>query len=160
VVKLPQLGPATDLSIDNENVCVVSNAGGVQCVESIFSKPGPVERLAPGNDYKRVVTASNHSCMLRANGTVACVGNPGHHYSYYRYPEHEHQPVGGLHEIDLPGAATDIDVSSGHACAVLADGSLHCWGSNRHGELGVGPTSCRERPLDITDAILNAAQAH
>src|SRR5690606_19361524 len=151
-LRLPQLAPAVDLSMDLEQVCVVSNAGRVQCVDSVFDNESQVETLAPGDDYKKVVTTRNHTCMLRKNGTVACVGNPSHHYTYHRYPEH--QSFEGLHDIRLSGVATDIDVSSDHACAVLAEGSLYCWGSNHHGELGVGSTSCREQPLDITAAIL------
>lgn len=39
----------------------------------------------------------------------------------------------------LAGAATPMVSSGGaHTCAVLANGSVQCWGSNRYGGLGVG----------------------
>ena len=43
-----------------------------------------------------------------------------------------------LGEIDLGGGRTVIDVSLGwtHACAVLDDCSLKCWGYNGYGALG------------------------
>jgi alpha-tubulin suppressor-like RCC1 family protein len=35
----------------------------------------------------------------------------------------------------IPGA-TAISVGYWHACAVLIEGSVYCWGSNEHGQLG------------------------
>lgn len=43
------------------------------------------------------------------------------------------------------------------ACAVLAGGSVHCWGSNEGGELGDGTTIARPTPAPVTG--LNGAVA-
>jgi alpha-tubulin suppressor-like RCC1 family protein len=44
-----------------------------------------------------------------------------------------------MNNVDLGGAtATDIDAGYSHSCAILATGSLRCWGLNDHGQLGYG----------------------
>jgi hypothetical protein len=40
--------------------------------------------------------------------------------------------------IDLPGRAVQVSAGAGFACAVLEDGSAHCWGINSLGKLGRG----------------------
>jgi hypothetical protein len=40
-----------------------------------------------------------------------------------------------------PAAALHVAVGSDHACVVLADASVGCWGSNARGELGTGAAS-------------------
>jgi hypothetical protein len=42
------------------------------------------------------------------------------------------------HRIALPGPATAIGTGVYHACALINDGSVYCWGSNYHGQLGDG----------------------
>jgi alpha-tubulin suppressor-like RCC1 family protein len=38
----------------------------------------------------------------------------------------------------LRADATEVVVGEGHACALHADGSVACWGSNLYGALGRG----------------------
>ena len=42
----------------------------------------------------------------------------------------------------MPGLTTDVDVSvgAGYACALLAVGTVRCWGDNESGQLGAGST--------------------
>ena len=39
-----------------------------------------------------------------------------------------------------PRAGGAVAIASGqyHSCAIVADGSVHCWGQNNHGQLGRG----------------------
>ena len=39
--------------------------------------------------------------------------------------------------------ATSLSVGENHACALLDDGSVKCWGRNNYGQLGIGNTSTR-----------------
>ena len=61
-------------------------------------------------------------------------------------------------ELGPPGTlpATTIAVGYQHACAVLAGGSVTCWGNNGSGQLGNGTTSGPTGPvqvLGVTDAV-------
>lgn len=38
----------------------------------------------------------------------------------------------------IESQVSDLAVGFEHSCAVETDGQLHCWGSNHHGQLGVG----------------------
>jgi alpha-tubulin suppressor-like RCC1 family protein len=42
--------------------------------------------------------------------------------------------------VDIAGVAgaTAVSVGKTHACAVLGDRSLRCWGDNEYGQLGDG----------------------
>ena len=40
--------------------------------------------------------------------------------------------------VGLPGTPTAIATGSSHACALLADGSIACWGDNSGAQLGLG----------------------
>lgn len=44
-----------------------------------------------------------------------------------------------------------IDISSGelHTCAIKSDGIIYCWGRNDSGQLGVGDTIDRKRPVKV-----------
>ena len=45
--------------------------------------------------------------------------------------------------VQLPPSrnATAVSLGGSHACAIMDDGSVWCWGNNHEGQLGVGNTS-------------------
>lgn len=50
----------------------------------------------------------------------------------------------------LNGVAT-VSAGGSHACAVLDDGRLRCWGANHEGEVGDGTTELRRLPTPVAD---------
>jgi hypothetical protein len=46
--------------------------------------------------------------------------------------------------------ATHLSVGADHTCAVLADGTVSCWGANGFGKLGDGTTTERSTPVSVS----------
>ena len=46
-----------------------------------------------------------------------------------------------------------LAVGAAHACAVLSDGSVRCWGQNTEGELGDGTFTDRSLPVTVTTIL-------
>ena len=43
-----------------------------------------------------------------------------------------------------------LAAGSYHSCALIADGSVRCWGGNGHGQLGDGTTTTRLTATTVT----------
>lgn len=54
------------------------------------------------------------------------------------------------------GGSGSIATGLEHACVVLADSSVKCWGANSYGQLGDGSTTLRNNPVSVT-ALSNVA---
>jgi alpha-tubulin suppressor-like RCC1 family protein len=58
------------------------------------------------------------------------------------------------------GGAVQVAVADNHACALITDGTVRCWGSNGSGQLGNGSSSNSSRPVTVsglTDVVSIAA---
>ena len=55
-----------------------------------------------------------------------------------------------------PAAARGLSLGSSHVCAILATGSVRCWGDNGAGQLGQGDTASRGDGPDEMGAFLSA----
>jgi len=82
-------------------------------------------------DIVQITGGGQRMCALDIMGSVWCWGSADAYG----------QPGGqGAKRIDLPLAAKFISAGAGHACAVLTDGRVACWGRNVNGECGVSST--------------------
>jgi alpha-tubulin suppressor-like RCC1 family protein len=89
------------------------------------------------------------TCAALTGGTVDCWGldNSG---------QLGNGTTTGADPNPLPGAVTGIasatNVTAGylHVCALIADGTIDCWGSNNDGELGDGTTNQSSLPVQVT----------
>jgi alpha-tubulin suppressor-like RCC1 family protein len=98
--------------------------------------------LGTGFAVSQVKQGFRFNCALSTDGRVKCWGNNDHGQlglgdTTPRGTE-EGQLGDALPAVALPADAhpTAIAVGFEHACAVLSNGSLRCWGEGAHGELG------------------------
>jgi len=62
--------------------------------------------------------------------------------------------------VQMGKKVKSIDVGKEHACAILEDGSLKCWGQGFYGALGLGSTASTDKaPKDIPAVDLGGAKA-
>lgn len=151
IVDLP---PVSGLDGSNDEWCAVSTIGEVWCWEDQFrygadaqaptpiGLPGPATVVAVGPHSGCALVAGDSWCWKRVWGSR---------------PADRSQPV----RTDLGSAAVDLAVGERHACAVLLDRSLRCWGSNGAGELGDGRgrTGLDESDVPVTPVGLGPVVA-
>jgi hypothetical protein len=100
--------------------------------------------LAVGGAAKAVFAFDDASCVALGDGHLKCFGDalPYPLVADMVFPS----PV---KKLVLSGSGATYAMSAQHACALLEDQSLRCWGSNQFGALGV--------PAAITSLAYDAA---
>ena len=129
-------------------ICWGSNGRGQFGNGNVTSSANPV--TAAGSWYASSVSLAagdQFICARQSTGRVDCWGDntygqigDGHASGGY---------VSTPARVDGPTNAIHITAGSAHACAILADGSMRCWGNNNEGQLGNGQTSASTSPLGV-----------
>ena len=154
---LANTSTTVDHSINGQmGTCAILNNGSMMCWGTghysntgvgpgwQFRQTPSYAALPPGRTAVEVSMGVSQNCVLLDNNSVACWG---------RY-----WPAGldassafvtgwelGTPTIvsTLPANAVSITVADGfndnsHTCAIMENGSVYCWGSNKNGQLGLG----------------------
>ncbi|HLL25947.1 MAG TPA: RCC1 domain-containing protein, partial [Kofleriaceae bacterium] len=79
----------------------------------------------------QIVAGTDHTCAL-AGPDVYCWGQ--------RFAA---SPT----KVNLGAGAIAVAAGSGHDCAILADGTVRCWGANGFGQLGNNSTTGSTTPV-------------
>ncbi|MBK9265103.1 MAG: hypothetical protein IPM54_35650 [Polyangiaceae bacterium] len=120
----------------------------------------PAVNLGTGKTAIQVAAGLGSTCALLNDGTVKCWGEN----NYGQLGQGDTIPRGdnpnhmgdNLLPIDLGTGRTATAVAVGyqHACAILDNGSLKCWGNPFHGRCGLGDTSTRgDEPGEMGDNL-------
>src|SRR5438067_328979 len=103
-----------------------------------------------------VAGGDEHACALLSDGRVQCWGvadsgqlGDGTTTGFSNVP------------VTVSGMTTATAVITGawHSCAVLADGTMQCWGRNMDGQLGNGTTTSSNVPVTVSGISRPAAVA-
>ena len=154
----------SDVVLGGNHTCALDSSGAVLCFGSNQfgqlgnGKPGksattPQPVAGPG-DFVALGAGEYHSSGIRGSGDILGWG---------------HNPLGVLGDgttVDQavpsaakgPGAAVAISqgMIASHACAVHANGSATCWGTDSHGSLGTGdlePSLVPKPVIGLQDAV-------
>lgn len=168
-------GAVTTCGLASGNVwCWGSNEFGENGSGTIGKAPEPVQ-VAGLVDAVEISVGYHHACARRSGGTVVCWGwamdgemgdgQPTHPSCTGAPCASTPVAVAGLAD------AVAIDGRFTHTCARRTNGTVVCWGDDRSGEIGDGPTSgscaeigaCRDAPVavsNVTDVAAIATGAH
>ena len=93
-----------------------------------------------------VSAGNNYTCALISNGTIKCWGSN----------ERGRLGIGSTASSVLPSqvvvgitAAIAVETGDLHACALLNDGTVQCWGDNDDGQLGNGTMTSSSTPVTV-----------
>ena len=111
---------------------------------------------APSMVPRGLAAGGTFACAVLDDGTVRCWGDDS--LGQLGDGQRGRDPQGPVMVIATPGAAPTnplqrvAEIAGGvdTACALLTDGSLRCWGSNRSGALGIGSTGVQSGPVPVS----------
>jgi alpha-tubulin suppressor-like RCC1 family protein len=111
-------------------------------------RPTVTGRMSPGAPWARIAAGGDHTCGIRAGGTLWCWGDN----------EDGQLGLGNDTDQDLPrqvisparGGWATVFADFEHTCAIRTDTTLWCWGDNGSGVLGTGNSTSQDRPAQVT----------
>lgn len=159
-----ELAPLSRLTLGGGNNCLRSETGLLRCWgnnyigglgvlydpdnEDVGNEPGdfplPDAQFLPAG--RTIVQASlgaggadAFGCAVDDLGAVRCFGSGTYVFGSEDYVFLGDEPTDyPIAPLDLGGPARQVVCGADHACALLMDGTVRCWGSNNTGELGNG----------------------
>jgi alpha-tubulin suppressor-like RCC1 family protein len=102
----------------------------------------PFTDLGPGAVATALGAGFGHTCALLDDGRVKCWGSNG--FGQLGLDDTQNRgptPAtmgAALPAVALGASAKALSVGAYHACVILIDGRVKCWGLNTYGQLGVG----------------------
>jgi alpha-tubulin suppressor-like RCC1 family protein len=143
-----------ELAMGFRQTCAIVDAGAVACWGSEAGLAADARPVDLGGAAVRIHSGGRTFCALLEHGGVRCWGSGpsgslGHGDDQgVCWPACGEEPCctdgrpTPAERGDLPLGAPAIDLSVGddHACAVLEDHTVRCWGRNHIGQLGLGHT--------------------
>ena len=146
-IAAPPPGSYKQIAAGFTHACALAATGAVVCWgpgdwggKGIFAKPAIKGAL-------QIAIGDRHGCVVTSAKTVQCWGmNDAGQLGIKPDMDAHKKPV------TVPGVkgVERLAAAEASTCALLEDGSVHCWGSNGEGELGLGTRSSDERPARVT----------
>ena len=161
-VSVSGISNATAISAGGSHTCALLADHTVQCWGyNSYGQLGDgttTDRITPvrvsGITNATAISAAGyaHTCALLADGTVQCWGRNDYGQlgdGTTTYLQTTPVSVSGISN------ASALSLGHSHTCALLADGTVQCWGRNDYGQLGDGTYTTRTTPVSVS-GISNA----
>jgi alpha-tubulin suppressor-like RCC1 family protein len=139
---------ATKIAVGNESACAILTSGKVMCWGAVGGLateklPDKCTDADLGCTKKPLEIKALQGAKSIALASGGCAVLKGHVQCWERS-----EPP---HAVALERAAVDVAVSSEHACALLDDATVRCWGDGRVGQLGDGAHESSSAPVLVHD---------
>ncbi len=138
------------------HACALTTTGGVKCWGdngtgqlgdgTTTGRTTRVDVVGLGGGVSEIAAGQFSTCALTDTGAVKCWGLNGDGQLGDGTTIDRRNPV---NVIGLGSGVVGIAAGGEHACAVLASGSVRCWGENSYGQLGDGTTTNRSTPVSV-----------
>jgi alpha-tubulin suppressor-like RCC1 family protein len=142
-VAVTGLSDATQLAVATNTNCALDKDGTVVCWGSDFDRE---PKLVEGATDITAIDGEGFVCGLKKDETVVCWG-PNNWGQLGDGTKEDRRktaaPVKGLSGVK------EVKVGDTHACALLADNTMKCWGKNGRGQLGDGTNTDRLEPVAV-----------
>lgn len=121
--------------------CWGENSFGQIGDDTTESKSAPV-KVGEHNDWATVIAGAGYTCATKTDSTLWCwgAGFPGQLGDGKNGNSFVPNQVDGTSNWTAIAGSSQGWPGDAHICAIKANGTLWCWGSNRYGQLG-NPTS-------------------
>jgi cysteine-rich repeat protein len=159
------------LAMGDVHSCALTDAGGVRCWgQSGFGQlgygngaaigddesPATAGDVALGGEATAIATGIVSSYALLADGTIVSWGgnDSGELGRGNTTAIGDNETPASVPPVDVGGVAVALAAGQSHACALLDDGAVRCWGAGFSGRLGHGNTDAigdDETPADVGD---------
>ena len=156
-------GPATGLTVGFTHACAVLLGAAVRCWGADGSgqlgdggpipgagSPIPASLVALGQQALAVTAGNAHTCALLADASVRCWGADLNGQLGDGSPDDGSSTPST--PVALGGPAVAVSAGGTSTCALLADGTVRCWGADDLGQLGDGgpiPGSAKATPATV-----------
>jgi len=171
--------PVSAVALGKNHTCVLSEAGVVRCWgDNAWGQLGQNHGRQIGDDAielgaaliptvlsdtaVRLVLGWSHSCAVLRRGRTVCWGENSDGQLGLGDPlpqvggmERDMESVARSADLGADADVVDVAVGEAHTCALLADRTLRCWGSNASGQLGLGDAADRGRAAEEMGAALS-----
>ena len=154
-------GPGS-VALGASHACVLTTAGGVMCwgnngsgqlgVGDTVDRLAPVDVTLAGGAVAKFLSAGvGHTCAVTTAGGVQCWGSN----STAQLGQPQSTALSAV-PIAVPGLASvsAVAAGAGHTCALLADGTVRCWGANDKAQAGANPATT---PVVAAPTAVNVA---
>lgn len=135
----------------------IGQLGGGSAPAQMIPKNGDIlSTLGPVRSISSNSANSSAACALLTSGSIKCWGENGYLLlgNGGSTTTHSH-----ITPVSVSGISTATQISMGfsHACSLLADGTIRCWGLGTQGELGTMTAANSSTPA-VVYGITNAIQ--
>ncbi|WCL51162.1 RCC1 domain-containing protein [Leptospira sp. GIMC2001] len=146
-------GTPTQITIGFAHTCVLLSTGTVRCwgVGSFgrlgYNNTNSIGDGLIGGDVPigetavQITAGFSHTCALLSTGNVRCWGSGANGKLGYNSISNIADGVSGITiqsagDVPIGEAVREISAGASHTCALLASGSVRCWGAGANGKLG------------------------